>query len=111
MMLGHAEAARHYADALEALALGAEAPAAERREVLLSLADATFAAGDIEQARRRYAQAAEAARRDGDADVLARAALGFSQVRPYGVVDTEGLELVAAGAGACAEDGAAARAR
>jgi hypothetical protein len=105
-MLGHAEAARHYADALEALALGAEAPAAERREALLSLADATFAAGDIEQARRRYAQAAEAARRDGDADRLARAALGFSQVRPYGAVDTEGLELVASALERCAEKGA-----
>src|SRR3954447_12885269 len=105
MMLGHAEAARHYADALEALALGAEAPVADRREVMLSLADATFAAGDIEQARRRYAQAAEAARRDGDADALARAALGFSQVRPYGVVDTEALELVATALESCAEEG------
>ncbi len=110
MMLGHAEAARYYAEALEALALGAEAPAAERREVLLSLADATFAAGDIEQARRRYAQAAEAARRDGDADALARAALGFSQVRPYGVVDTEALELVASALERVAEGSAAPRA-
>jgi eukaryotic-like serine/threonine-protein kinase len=93
-MLGHDEAARHYANALEALALGAEVPAAERREALLALADATFAAGDIEQARRRYAQAAEAARRGGDAVALARAAIGFTQVIPYGVVDTEGLALV-----------------
>ena len=46
--LGHAEAAAHYAEALEALALGAEAPAAERRATLLDLADATFSAGDIE---------------------------------------------------------------
>ena len=65
--LGHAEAAAHYAEALEALALGAEAPAAERRATLLALAEATFAAGDIEDARRRYSQAAAAARRDGDA--------------------------------------------
>ena len=50
--LGHAEAAAHYAEALEALALGAEAPAAERRATLLALAEATFAAGDIEDARR-----------------------------------------------------------
>ena len=34
--LGHAEAAAHYAEALEALALGAEAPAAERRATLLA---------------------------------------------------------------------------
>ena len=92
--LGHAEAAAHYAEALEALALGAEAPAAERRATLLALAEATFAAGDIEAARRRYSQAAAAARRDGDADALARAALGFSQVRPYGAVDEESVELL-----------------
>jgi hypothetical protein len=92
--LGHAEAARHYADALEAIALGAEAPAAERRETLLALADATFAAGDIEAARRRYAQAAATARRERDAEALARAALGFSQVYQYGVVDTEGMTLL-----------------
>ena len=92
--LGHAEAAAHYAEALEALALGAEAPAAERRATLLDLADATFSAGDIEAARRRYSQAAAAARRDGDADALARAALGFAQVRPYGAVDQESVTLL-----------------
>jgi hypothetical protein len=92
--LGHAEAASHYAEALEALALGAEAPAAERRDAQLALADATFAAGDIEDARRRYVQAADAARRDGDAGAFARAALGFTQVRPYGERDERGLALV-----------------
>jgi hypothetical protein len=92
--LGHAEAATHYAEALEALALGAEAPAGDRRATLLALAEATFAAGDIEDARRRYSQAAAAARRDGDADALAHAALGFSRVRPYGAVDAESVTLL-----------------
>jgi hypothetical protein len=92
--LGHTEAAAHYAEALEALALGAEAPAAERRATLLDLADATFSAGDIEAARKRYSQAAAAARRDGDAEALARAALGFAQVRPYGAVDQESVALL-----------------
>lgn len=92
--LGHAEAASHYAEALEAVALGAEAPAAERRETMLALADATFAAGDIEEARRRYSAAAGAARRDGDAEALARAALGFAQVRPYGAIDEESVTLL-----------------
>ncbi len=92
--LGHAEAAAHYAEALEALALGAEAPASERRETMLALADATIAAGDIEAARRRYAQAAAAARRDGDAEALARAALGFAQVRPYGAVDEDSITVL-----------------
>ena len=40
--LGHAEAAGHYAEALEALALGAEAPASERRDAMLQLAEATI---------------------------------------------------------------------
>ena len=39
-VLGHAEAARHYADALDSIALGAEAPAAVRR-------------ADVARARRR----------------------------------------------------------
>ncbi len=94
--LGHAEAASHYAEALEALALGAEAPADARRDAQLALADATFASGEIEDARRRYAQAADAARRDDDAAALARAALGFTQVRPYGDVDAEGVALLEA---------------
>ncbi|WP_196807164.1 serine/threonine-protein kinase [Candidatus Solirubrobacter pratensis] len=95
LSLGHAEAASHYAEALEALALGAEAPAEERRDAQLALADATFAAGEIAEARRRYAQAAAAARRDGDAGAFARAALGFTQVLPYGEVDAEGVALLA----------------
>jgi hypothetical protein len=92
--LGHPEAAVHFAEALEALALGAEAPAQQRRQTLLALADATFAAGDIEEARRRYSQAAAAARRDDDAALLAQAALGFGRVSPYGAVETEGLALL-----------------
>ena len=92
--LAHAEAASHYAEALEAIALGAEAPAAERRATMLALAETTFAAGDIEGARRRYAQAAASARRDADADAMAEAALGFSQVHPYGATDPEGIALL-----------------
>ena len=68
--LGHAEAAGRYADALEALGLGAEAPAQERLDVLLALAEATYAAGDIEAGRSRFAKAAAvgpAQRRAGDA--------------------------------------------
>ncbi len=92
--LGHAEAAVHYEQALEAVALGAEVSADARRDATLALADATFAAGDIEAARRRYVQAAAAARRAGDAATLARAALGFAQVSAYGAVETEGVALL-----------------
>ena len=59
----HAEAAAHYAGALEALELGAEASAAERLDTTLALAAAAFAAGDIEAARRRFRAVAAAARR------------------------------------------------
>ncbi len=92
--LGHAEAAIHYGEALEALALGAEAPVRARRDALLAYADATFAAGDVQDARRRYTQAAAAARRDADAEAFTHAALRYTQVNPYGVVDTDGIALL-----------------
>ena len=46
-------------------------------------------------------------RRERDAEALARAALGFSQVYPYGAVDTEGMTLLTEAREALA-DGAAA---
>ena len=90
----HAEAAAHYAGALEALELGAEVPAGERLETSLALAAATFAAGDIEEARRRFRTVAAAARRSGAAEVHARAALGFSEVQQYGSIDTDAIALL-----------------
>ena len=59
----------HYAEALEALELGAEATPAERLETTLALAAATFAAGDIEAARKRFRAVARAARRAGAAEL------------------------------------------
>ena len=94
--LGHAEAAEHYAHALEALELGAEAAVDQRLAVLLALAEATYAAGDIEASRRRFARAAAAARRAGIADVQARAALGFARLQAYGALDEEAIELLSA---------------
>ena len=90
----HAEAAAHYAEALEALELGAEATPAERLETTLALAAATFAAGDIEAARRRFRAVARAARRAGAAELQARAALGFSEVQPYGAIDDDAIALL-----------------
>ena len=90
----HAEAAAHYAGALEALELGAEAGPAERLATALALADALYAAGDIEAARRRYRTVAAAARRAASADVQARAALGFSEVQAYGEIDDEAIALL-----------------
>ena len=90
----HAEAAAHYAGALDAVELGAEATAAERLDTALALAAATFAAGDIEAARRRFHGVAAAARRSGAAETHARAALGFSEVQPHGLIDTDAIELL-----------------
>jgi hypothetical protein len=90
----HAEAAAHYAGALEALELGVEVGAAVRLETSLALAAATFAAGDIDAARRRFRSVAAAARRSGAAGIHARAALGFSEVQPYGLIDTDAIALL-----------------
>jgi len=90
----HAEAAAHYAGALEALELGAEVTAAVRLETSLALAAATFAAGDIDAARRRFRSVAAAARRSGAPEIHARAALGFSEVQQYGSVDTDAIALL-----------------
>jgi len=90
----HAEAAAHYAGALEALELGADVSPAERLETSLARAAATFAAGDIEAARRRFRTVAAAARRSGAAEVHARAAIGFSEVQMYGSIDTDAIALL-----------------
>src|SRR5829696_3392867 len=90
----HAEAAAHYAGALEALELGVDVPAGVRLETSLALAAATFAAGDIEAARRRFRSVAAAARRSGAAEIHARAALGFSEVQQYGLIDADAIALL-----------------
>jgi hypothetical protein len=90
----HAEAAAHYADALDAIELGADVSAAVCLETSLAFAAATFAAGDIDAARRRFRRVAASARRSGAAEVHARAALGFSEVQPYGVIDDDAISLL-----------------
>jgi hypothetical protein len=90
----HAEAAAHYGGALEALELGAEVTTAVRLETSLAFAAATFAAGDIDAARRRFRTVAAAARRSGAAEMHARAALGFSEVQQYGTIDVDAIALL-----------------
>jgi eukaryotic-like serine/threonine-protein kinase len=94
-LMAYAEAADHYRDALEALdELGAEAGPGARQAVLEHLAAATMDAGDVENGRRHYRRAAANARRAGDADALARAALGFAEFVRYGETDHDGVELL-----------------
>ena len=107
----HAEAAAHFGGALEALELGADVSPAERLDATMALAAATFAAGDIDAARRRFAAVAGAARRSGAAELQARAALGFSQVQPYGVIDEEAIALLQGALDALPPDDSALRAK
>ena len=107
----HTEAAAHYAGALEAVELGAEATPAQRLEASLSLAGALYAAGDIETARRRFRTVASAARRLGAADVQARAAVGFSEVQAYGEIDDEAIALLQEALDALPPDDSVLRAR
>jgi tetratricopeptide (TPR) repeat protein len=74
-MLAHEDAVRLYESALAGLDL---APSAvDRAELLLALADARVAAGDLPGARQTYQQAAAEARTSGSPSQLARAALGM----------------------------------
>ena len=107
----HAEAAAHYAGALEALELGAEASPGQRLDTTLALAAAAFAAGDIEAARRRFRTVAAAARRSGAADVHAQAAIGFSEVQQYGAIDEDAIALLQGALDGLPADDSALRAR
>jgi predicted ATPase/class 3 adenylate cyclase len=76
-VLAYEEAAAHYGRALELIGTGDE-PSPERRcELLLRLGDAQWRAGNAEAARSSFEQATEVARRVGDGELLARAALGY----------------------------------
>ena len=67
------EAGHWYQRALEALSTGDP----RESDLLLHLGEARLAAGDWPRARAAYERAAALARRDGDAEGLARAALGL----------------------------------
>ena len=73
--LAFEEAARLFEMALQAMQLGDKPEDETRLDLLLSLGDALTRAGDAESARTHAYDAAEIARRRGDADGLGRAAL------------------------------------
>jgi tetratricopeptide (TPR) repeat protein len=86
-VLAYEEAADHYQRALRALDLQASGDQAVRCGLLLDLAAALMAAGETAEARDRYQQAAELARRMGDGSQLARAAFGLGVEFTAGSVD------------------------
>jgi tetratricopeptide (TPR) repeat protein len=80
--LGYEEAAAHYEQGLQALTLTGQPQDVERCELLLGLGQAHLHAGQLDNARQAYGQAAELAEKLGDAASLAHAALGYCGNRP-----------------------------
>src|SRR5213594_2127418 len=76
--LAYEDAAVLFERALEVLAEARPADARERCELLLARGGAQWKAGDGSGARETFRQAADIARRIGDAPLFARSALGFA---------------------------------
>ena len=74
--LGFEESAAHYERGLAALELSGQPHAQRRCDLLLGLGEARWGAGELDNARQAYEEAAELADELGDATALARAALG-----------------------------------
>ena len=77
ILVAYEEAGMHYERALGLLGAAEEASRERRCELLLRLGDAHWRAGDTRAARASFEEAAEIARRLGDGEMLARAALGY----------------------------------
>jgi DNA-binding SARP family transcriptional activator len=75
--LGYEEAAGHYERGLHALTFAGQPSEQQRCELLLALAEARWATGELDKARQACGQATELASKLGDATLLARAVLGF----------------------------------
>ena len=76
--LAYEAAAAHFQSALEVLGLARPGDERERCELLLARGGVQWKSGDGRGARETFQQAAEIARRIGDAPLLARSALGFA---------------------------------
>ena len=76
-LLAYEEAARLYGLGIRVLRSAGGRDESARCELTLSLADARLRAGDEQDAKATFLEAADIARRLGDAEALARAALGY----------------------------------
>jgi DNA polymerase III delta prime subunit len=76
-LFAYEEAGLHYERALGLVGAAEEASRERRCDLLLRLGDARWRAGDTRAARVSFEEAAELARRLGDGEMLARAALGY----------------------------------
>ncbi len=77
MLLAYEEAARHFGRALQLLGTDVEGADRRRCDLLLRLGDARWRAGDVGAARSSFEDATVVARRLGEGELLARAALGY----------------------------------
>jgi tetratricopeptide (TPR) repeat protein len=108
---GYEEAVGHFERATQLLAM---LPPDRARRVALQLAlgNAALRASDTRKARAAFEQAAHDAESLGDADALARAALGYQDARiPVGVVDPTEVRLLEAALRALGNDDSALRSR
>jgi DNA-binding winged helix-turn-helix (wHTH) protein/tetratricopeptide (TPR) repeat protein len=91
------EAVRHYERALEVLRNGAP-DAVRELELLLCLGEAQARGGEVAKARETFQRAAAVARERGDADGLARAALGLDwDIVRQGAVGTDAVRAALLG--------------
>jgi tetratricopeptide (TPR) repeat protein len=89
------EAVMQYRRALDALAVGRQPDAALRCELLLRLGRAQARAGDYQSSKSTFLAAEEVARETGDAEQLARAAIGFGEPQVEGgLVDRQLIALL-----------------
>lgn len=97
------DAIRYYQRALGVLNAGHLAAAVDRATLLLGLADAQVRAGDTTAARTAFGEVAALARRSGDAQSLALAALGVHDLgAPTGLSHAEPMASLTEAAGALA---------
>lgn len=89
------EGVTQYRRALDTLAVGADGDAALRCELLLRLGRAQARAGEYPEAKKTFLVAGEVARELDDAELLARAALGFGEPQVEGgLVDRQLIALL-----------------
>jgi len=93
--VAYEEAAEHYRHALEALAL-TSAEQDQHADLLLKLGEAEVRKGDVDEGKKVFLEAANAARASGSAERLARAALGYGFGWGFGLVPREPDETVTA---------------
>ncbi|TMG02036.1 MAG: hypothetical protein E6I03_07000, partial [Chloroflexi bacterium] len=93
-VLAYEDAAAHYERGLQALEMKETADDAARYDLLMALGDACMQSGDGEGSKQTYSRAAEIARRLGDRERFAQAALGFAELLPIGRVEQDKLEML-----------------